>query len=37
MAVRLLPTRDEFAAKFGRQPPLLSAVIEQGLAQLRGG
>lgn len=25
--VRLVPTRDEFAAKFGKQPPLLSEVL----------
>lgn len=25
--VRLLPTRDEYAAKFGRQPPLLSELL----------
>lgn len=34
MKVRLVPTRDEFAAKFGKQPPLLSAVIEEGFKQL---
>jgi tagaturonate reductase len=34
MNVRLVPTRDEFAAKFGKQPPLLSAVIAEGVAQL---
>ena len=27
--VRLVPTRDEFAAKYGRQPPLLSEVIAE--------
>lgn len=27
--VRLVPTRDEFAAKFGRQPPLLTEVIAE--------
>lgn len=35
MRVRLLPTRDEFAAKFGKQPPLLNEVIEEGFAQLK--
>ena len=25
--VRLVPTRDEYVAKFGRQPPLLSEVL----------
>lgn len=35
MRVRLLPTRDEFAAKFGKPPPLLTGVIEEGLRQLR--
>jgi tagaturonate reductase len=25
--VRLVPTREEFLAKFGRQPPLLSEVL----------
>ena len=34
MRVRLLPTRDEFAAKFGKPPPLLTEVIEEGLRQL---
>ena len=29
--VRLVPTRDEFAAKFGRQPPLLSEVIAESV------
>jgi tagaturonate reductase len=27
--VRLVPTRDEYAARFGRQPPLLSEVIAE--------
>ena len=35
MRVRLVPTRDEFAAKFGKQPPLLTEVIDEGLRQLR--
>ena len=35
MTVRLIPTRDEFAAKFGRAPVLLSRVIEEGLQQLK--
>jgi tagaturonate reductase len=35
MKVRLLPTRDEFAAKFGKPPPLLTEVIDEGLRQLR--
>jgi tagaturonate reductase len=26
--VRLIPTRDEFTAKFGKAPPLLSEVIK---------
>lgn len=34
MKVRLVPTRDEFAAKFGKAPPLLTAVIELGIQQL---
>ncbi|HVK17441.1 MAG TPA: altronate dehydrogenase [Fimbriiglobus sp.] len=34
MRVRLLPTRDEFAAKFGKPPPLLTAVIDEGFKQL---
>lgn len=34
MKVRLVPTRDEFAAKFGKQPPLLSEVIAEGFKQL---
>ena len=37
MQVRLVPTREEFTAKFGNPPPLLSEVIEEGLAQLREG
>lgn len=36
MRVRLLPTRDEFAAKFGKQPPLLNEVIDEGFRQLKG-
>lgn len=36
MRVRLLPTRDEFAAKFGKQPPLLNEVIDEGFRQLTG-
>lgn len=34
MKVRLVPTRDEYAQKFGKTPPLLSAVIEDGFKQL---
>ncbi|MGL6072741.1 MAG: altronate dehydrogenase [Fimbriiglobus sp.] len=34
MQVRLVPTRDEYTTKFGKAPPMLSAVIEKGLAQL---
>jgi tagaturonate reductase len=34
--VRLVPTRDEYATKFGKQPPLLGAVIEEGVRQLKG-
>jgi tagaturonate reductase len=37
MKVRLLPTRDEFAARFGKSPPLLTEVISEGERQLRGG
>ncbi len=37
MRVRLLPTRDEFAARFGQPPPLLSEVIEEGFRQLGQG
>jgi tagaturonate reductase len=37
MKVRLLPTRDEFAARFGKPPPLLSQVIEEGFRQLGQG
>jgi tagaturonate reductase len=29
--VRLVPTRDEYVAKFGRRPALLTEVIEEGL------
>jgi len=36
MNVRLVPTRDEFAAKFGKPPPLLTEVIDEGLKQLAG-
>jgi tagaturonate reductase len=36
MKVRLVPTREEFAAKFGKAPPLLSAVIDEGFRQLKG-
>jgi len=35
MKVRLLPTRDEFSAKFGKAPELLTAVIELGNQQLK--
>jgi tagaturonate reductase len=35
MKVRLLPTRDESAAKFGKPPPLLTEVIDEGSRQLR--
>ena len=34
MKIRLVPTRDEFIAKFGRTPPLLTEVIEEGFASL---
>lgn len=34
MKVRLVPTRDEFTQKFGKAPPLLTAVIEDGFKQL---
>ena len=34
MKVRLVPTRDEYAAKFGGEPRLLAEVIAEGLAQL---
>jgi tagaturonate reductase len=34
--VRLVPTRDEYAAKVGQPPPLLSAVIEEGLRRPPG-
>jgi tagaturonate reductase len=37
MRVRLLPTRDEFAARFGKQPPLLEEVIKEGFEQLKSG
>jgi len=32
MKVRLVPTRDEYTAKFGKAPPLLTRVIEEGFA-----
>jgi tagaturonate reductase len=35
MNVRLVPTRDEFARMFGKVPPLLSAVIDEGFTQLK--
>ncbi|MFO0851725.1 MAG: altronate dehydrogenase [Gemmataceae bacterium] len=35
MRVRLLPTRDEFASKFGKPLSLLNEVIEEGFAQLK--
>lgn len=35
MRVRLVPTRDEYQAKFGKVPPLLNEVIEEGFAQLK--
>ncbi|MCZ2340622.1 MAG: hypothetical protein LC104_02355 [Bacteroidales bacterium] len=35
--VRLVPTRDEFTAQFGKAPPLLTAVIAEGLRQLQEG
>jgi len=31
IGVRLIPTRDEYAAKFGKAPPLLTAVIDDGM------
>ncbi len=34
MKVRLVPTRDEFAARFGKPAPLLTEVIAEGEAQL---
>jgi tagaturonate reductase len=36
MRVRLVPTRDEYAARFGKAPPLLTRVIEEGVQQLPG-
>lgn len=36
MSVRLVPTRDEYQAKFGKVPPLLNQVIEEGFARLKG-
>lgn len=35
MKVRLVPTRDEYQTKFGKAPPLLNEVIEEGLAQMK--
>jgi tagaturonate reductase len=32
--VRLVPTREEYAAKFGKPAPLLSEVIAEGMRQL---
>jgi tagaturonate reductase len=37
MKVRLVPTRDDYVAKFDRPPPLLTAVIDEGQAQLGAG
>jgi tagaturonate reductase len=37
MKVRLLPTRDEFTTKFGKAPPLLTEVIDEGFKQLAAG
>ena len=34
MKVRLVPTRDEYTAKFGGEPRLLAEVIAEGLTQL---
>ncbi len=34
MKVRLVPTRDEYTAKFGGEPRLLAEVIAEGLSQL---
>jgi tagaturonate reductase len=36
MKIRLLPTRDEYQAKFGKPAPLLNEVIEEGFAALKG-
>ena len=36
MKVRLVPTAEEFAAKFGREAPLLSEVIRQGFERSSG-
>jgi tagaturonate reductase len=33
--VRLVPTRDEYAAKVGKRPPLLSDIIDEGFRQLK--
>jgi tagaturonate reductase len=33
--VRLVPTRDEFVQRFGKTPPMVSQVIEEGFEQLR--
>ena len=35
MKVRLVPTRDEFTARFGKVPKLLSDVIREGEEQLK--
>ncbi|HEY2783581.1 MAG TPA: altronate dehydrogenase [Fimbriiglobus sp.] len=35
--VRLMPTRDEYAAKTGKAPPLLTEVIDEGLRSLATG
>jgi len=35
MKVRLVPTRDEYTAKFGKAPPLLTQVIEEGFRGLK--
>ncbi|HET6575871.1 MAG TPA: altronate dehydrogenase [Fimbriiglobus sp.] len=37
MKVRLLPTRDEFVARFGKAPSLLTEVIDEGFKQLAAG
>jgi len=36
MKVRLVPTAEEFAAKFGREAPLLMEVIRRGFEQMNG-
>jgi tagaturonate reductase len=33
--VRLVPTRDEYTAKVGKRPPLLSEVIDEGFQQVK--